>query len=222
MSTRRKKDYCDSNGEQLILHSLIMTSRQAKQTGEKAKQHRRRSTKVGNESKNSGHLNEGTSATYQEQPESPQQHLSQASQTSQYQYLSSADLPPSTTWPTSKTVPNQSQMNQALLGLTSFHFTSSPAQHSYFTSPYSQTRHQCQHQYHSNSYIHPGAPDGSAVSDMYEMEPFDDEPPTGYGMTAMRRWSAEQPSQQGGLLAWEEQQDEENMARATRWGLKRL
>ncbi|PVH88862.1 hypothetical protein DL98DRAFT_565718 [Cadophora sp. DSE1049] len=214
-----------------------MTSRQAKQTGEKSKQHRRKSTRVSHESKNLGHFNEGASASYQEQPatkeeastsyqaqpETPQHPLSQVSQTSEYQDTSSTDLPPSTTWPNSNTVPSHSDMNSSLLGLTLSAPTSLPAQHSYFLSPYCQTTHQCQHHYHNSGHIYPGAGNGGAVAEMYVMTTSTSTEmlPTGYGMTAMGRWSAEQPSQQGALLTWEKQQDED-LADATRWGLKRF
>ena len=127
-------------------------------------------------------------------------------------------------WPSPHTVPSHLDMEYALLGLTSSLATPSLAQpqtqNSHF-SLYGQTTHQYYHQSHSNGVSHPGAESGEAVAEEYAMRPTDCMPSTGYDLTAIEPWSAVRLSQQGALLAWEGQQDED-VTGVTRLELNRL
>lgn len=127
------------------------------------------------------------------------QPIEQGSQTSQYQDISSTDLPPATTWPASSTIPGPRSMNYDLLGLS----LSSPPTQSLF-SPYAQTTHQYQHRCQYQGDAHTGLnSESGAPARTAELHGSAVHSP-GYGMTVMERWYSEHPSQQGALLAREE------------------
>ncbi|KAH6710979.1 hypothetical protein BKA61DRAFT_737854 [Leptodontidium sp. MPI-SDFR-AT-0119] len=171
-----------------------MTSRQAKQTGENAKKQKRKSSKPHRSSKEPEQT-PSRPITHQDQPTtSPQFHPEEHSQTSQYQDTSSTDLPLATTWPNGTTIPNQTDMNYSLLGLTL-----NPPATQHASNPYDQMTHQYQLQRHIDVYPRAGAGVAPAAAEFH----IPAMPSPGYGMTVMGRWISERPSQQGALLAWD-------------------
>ncbi|KAL2069010.1 hypothetical protein VTL71DRAFT_15348 [Oculimacula yallundae] len=174
-----------------------MTSRQERQAGERVKQQRKKSLKGDHENKKTKPLEGVAGNTSYDQTASSARPLDHASQTSQYQSTSSTDLPSATTWPNGTTIPDQTEMDYNLLGLS---LEPPQSQHRHAGYPYDQMTHWNQSQNNVNSYPRPEPGTGWIELQMAATQP-------GYDMTGMDRWISELPSQQGAILAWDKDEE---------------